>query len=421
MKNIINTFYLCLISAGSATAGDLLARASKSAYSLAKSVPWTPKNATSVDQGVASNGIYYLSDRTNKVVHAINISTGAEIAAIGGWKGTILKNSKANNSIGGPNGLLLLPNRNELYVGDSNGTVGVVSLKSYKRMANITTGSSTRADEMAYDPKSGIVVVTNPNEDTPYISIISAANHSVLGHISFPGASGLEQPAFNDADGKFYVSVPSTTTNPGGQIAVIDISSFSIAKTFNLPQIIPSGIVFGPTPYLFIGASADQVLSYNTSNNVVLDVTTGKIVANISGLAGVDQVAFDPTANLYFAAAYQNVAGGNGSSPAPVLAVIDAGSNTLVQKIATDNVTAHSVAVDPTSNAMIVPLTHRGIEIYNLGAAGTNSSTNSMGSGAGSNSSSSGSGSAASTFSVGGTLTLGCAGFAVTMGLALLE
>lgn len=424
MENIIKFLFISLFCVYFASASDLVERASSSPYSIAKTVPWTPQKATSVDQSVIINGTYYLSDRTNDVVHAINITSGASIAEIGGWKGTVLTSKgKVNDTISGPNGLLALPDRNELYVGDAGGIVGVISLTSNTRIANISVGGAPfRADEMAYDPKAGFIAVTTPDAPIAFVSIISAANHSVLGHIFFPNADGgLEQPAFNHADGKFYVSVPSTVTNPGGEIAVLDISSFAIAKTLTLSQVCPVGIVFGPTPHLFIAASDDQVLQYNTSNSVVLDYTTGKVVANISNLSGIDQVAYDPMANLYFAAAYQNVAGGNGSAPAPILGVIDAGTNKLVQSIVTDNVTAHSVAVDTMNNVMVVPVSDKGIEIYGYSGTGTNGSSNSSstGSGTGSGASASGKPSGAETSSVFWMLIVGCAGLVMVVGHAI--
>ena len=136
---------------------------------------------TSVDQGVASNGTYYLADRTNSVVHVIDITSATEIAGIKGFAGAVSTAGELNTSISGPDGLLLLQDRNELYVGDANGIVHVVSTESNTIIANISTGSATRADEMAYDSKSGTVVVTNPNELPPYVSIVNANSRTVMG------------------------------------------------------------------------------------------------------------------------------------------------------------------------------------------------------------------------------------------------
>ena len=105
----------------------------------------------------------------------------------------------------------------------------------------------------------------------------------------------------------------------------------------------------------------------------------GAVIANISRIASVDQVAYDPTANLYFASAYQDRSPASAlGSPSPVLAVIDASTNKLVQTFATDNVTAHSVAVDTVTNNLLVPETKMGgIQIYNLQMTATGAYANS--------------------------------------------
>ena len=140
----------------------------------------------------------------------------------------------------------------------------------------------------------------------------------------------------------------------------------TIGNVIALQGIEPAGIVFGPTQHLFVAASQDQILNYNQSYSVVLNMASGKVVANISGIAGVDQVAYDSNANLYFATAYQDLSVASGS-PIPMLAVIDAGTNELVQTIPTDNVTAHSVAVDSSTNKILVPLKDiGGIQIFDL-------------------------------------------------------
>lgn len=337
------------------------------AYKLVDIMPWAPLNSTSVDQSVIHNGTYFLSDRVNNGVHVINLSKKQQTSIITGFRGLSTINGKNNYAISGPNGLLVLPDRNELYVGDGDGTVRVIDLFTHSIVGNISTGSTHRADEMAYDAKTGIVAVTLPNDNPPAVAIISAKDRRSTGNITFHGASGLEQPTFNPADGLFYVSVPTTSTNVGGEIAGVDASAMKITRTLALQECIPAGIVFGPNQHLFISCSQDQILKFGTAFSQVMDVASGRIIANISGIAGVDQVAYDPHANLYFATAYQNLKGGRKEGePTPQLAVIDAEKNVLLQTLVTDNVTAHSVAVDPATDQCVVPLKQYGIALYNL-------------------------------------------------------
>lgn len=358
---------LALLAIGASLASAL-------SYQPLITIPWAPLNSTSVDQSVIYNGTYYLADRTNKGVQVIDLASTKQVTVIGGFQGLATLNGKPNTAASGPDGLLVLADRMELFVGDGNGSIKVVDLMTNTIVANISVNSTERADEMAYDPTSCTVVCTIPNETPPRVAIISAADRTVSGYITFNNASGLEQPAWDSVGKQFYIPVPSTGANPGGEIAVIDVTAFSITKVLPLPQCVPGGIIFGPNQNLFVSCSQAQILSYNISNSLVLDVTTGNVIANISGVAGVDQVTYDANAGFYYASAYQNRAGGSSTgAPQPQLAVIDANTNKLFQTITTDNITAHSVAVDLTMNNFVVPLSKTGLVVYSL----TNSTDNS--------------------------------------------
>jgi hypothetical protein len=311
----------------------------------------------------------------------VSLLNNSQITLIKGFKTTIV-NGSIQTTTSGPNGMIVLPNRNELWAGDGDGTIKVIDLFSHSLIANITTGSTKRVDEFAYDPSNEVVVVTSPAEDTPYVSIIGAANRSVVGKIEFPGASELEQPAFNSADGSFYVSVPSTDDQPGGMISALDLTTMSIAQNYSLPDCVPAGIVFGPSQHLFVGCSQDQILDFNHASSYVLNFANtstssrGTIIANITGLAGIDQVAYDANANLFYASAYQMQSNGSrDGAPSPILGIVNASTNALVQTITTDNVTAHSVAFDITTGNVAVPIKSKGIQVFKLGSGTVSNGT----------------------------------------------
>lgn len=301
----------------------------------------------------------------------MSLRNNSQIALVKGFV-TNLVNGTISSEVSGPNGVIVLPDRNELWVGDGDGTVKVISLLTHTVIANISTGSVKRADEFAYDPKKGVVVVTNPAEDTPYVSVIGAANRTVLGKIMFPNVTELEQPAWNSANGLFYVSVPSSDAFDGGAISIFDVATMSIGATYSLPDCVPAGIAFGPQNHIFVGCSQDQITEFGYAASFVVNAADGSVVANISGIAGVDQVAYDSAANLYYASAYQMLADGKQTgAPTPLLGIVNASSNVLVQTIATDNVTAHSVAADVNTGAVIVPIKAKGIEVFSLGGSNT--------------------------------------------------
>ena len=357
--------------------GARFASASSESYQRLVTIPWAPSNSTSVDQSVIYNGTYYLSDRANKGVQVVDFSTTRQATLIEGFQGLVTVDGKPDYTKSGPDGILILPDRKELYVGDGNGSVKVVDLATNSIVANITVNSTKRADKMAYDVESGTVVCTLPNENSPQVAVISAKSRTVKGYITFDEASSLEQPAWNSVNKQFYISIPSTKTNPGGAVAVIDVNGFNISKMLPLPQCIPAGIVFGPQQNLFVGCSQNQIMAHNMSYSLVMNVTTGDIVANISGVSGVDQVTYDSHAGCYYASAYRNLAGGiSTGAPLPQLAVINASTNQLFQAIKTDNVTACSVAVDPITKDFVVPVYQTGFVVYSLTNTTSGNSTN---------------------------------------------
>lgn len=344
-------------------------------YTLSKTIAWDPKVPTSVDQSIIYNSTYYLADRSNAGIHVISLTTNTQTALVTGFLTTTV-NGSISSSISGPNGIIILPNRNELYVGDGDGTVKVIDLFTKKIVANITTGSKKRADEFAYDPSNGIVIVTNPNEaPNPYVTVINANNRTVLGKVVFTGAGGLEQPRFNTLTKTFYVSVPDITGAEGGAVVTLDIAELAIAKTIPTPECLNAGIVFGPNNVLFVSCSAAQLSSFGFSASYIIDGLTGTLMSNISNLNGVDQVAYSNKTGWFYASAYQYVEKG---VPMPSIVVL-AQNGTVIQKIPTDNTTAHAVAVDEVTGSFVVPVKAKGVLVYSLGgnASSTASATSS--------------------------------------------
>lgn len=316
---------------------------------------------------VIHNGKYFLSDRGNGVLHVVDIASATEITRLGGFVGLHYINGKVDKFTSGPAGLVAAPEFNELYVGDGNSTVKIINLNTYAVVDVIDFGLTKRADEMGYDPIHKVVAVTAPDEDIPILFFISAATHKVIANITFPEATnGIELPNWNPTDGKWYQSIPETAANPGGQIDVIDPVTFKVIKSFPELKCNSAGTAFGTRQQLFLGCSQDCILNFNVGNSLIMDVSTGEIAHTVEGIAGSDQVTYDPTTNFFYASAYQNLAGGlSTGAPIPQLAIIDGEDGKLIQTIATDNVTAHAVAVDPNSNRMFVPLV-AGIAVYDL-------------------------------------------------------
>jgi hypothetical protein len=77
---------------------------------------------------------------------------------------------------------------NELWVGDSKSNVEVIDLASRSIVADIFTGGTGRADELAYDPRDHIVIVANDQDTPPFVTFISTTTRTVLGSLAYPQA-----------------------------------------------------------------------------------------------------------------------------------------------------------------------------------------------------------------------------------------
>jgi hypothetical protein len=131
--------------------------------------------------------------------------------------------------------------------------------------------------------------------------------------------------------------------NPNGPIVV---------NSFVVTNCMPTSVVQGPGDNFLVGC-ADHDGTAFPPNEYVINGTTGKIITEITNVGGVDETWYNPGDNRYYVAARDMPNG-------PVLGVIDAGTNTWLVNVPTNN-NSHSVAVDPSNNHVFVPLQSGGI------------------------------------------------------------
>lgn len=297
-------------------------------------IPGAPLKGFDIGWVDAPTARYYLADRSNAAIDVVNINTNQVIQQIGGFVGL-----KRSNDASGPDGVVVTFSGRELWAGDGDSTVKVVDLVSGKIAASISTGGKMRADELAYDPTDNMVLIANDADDPPYLSLISVGSRTVLHKFVFDDATdGLEQPIYDAQTGMFFQAVPSTTQNKGGQIAVIDPVKMTVAATYNLNNCEPHGMALGPGNQLLAGCSL-------ANRNTIIDKTNGAVLADFSQTGGGDESWFNPGDHRYYSA----------STGARSLGIIDADNFSLTSNVAT-GLGAHSVAVDPVTNHIFVPV-----------------------------------------------------------------
>ncbi|HZF72545.1 MAG TPA: hypothetical protein VEZ51_03890 [Gemmatimonadaceae bacterium] len=243
----------------------------------------------------------------------------------------------------------------ELWVGDANSFVEVIDLRTRSIVADISTGGTGRADELAYDPLHRIILVANDKDATPFLTFISTKTRTVLGTLSYPQAAGfgLEQPVWNPKTRKFYLSVPGTTNNPQGEVDEIDPVKMIVTRVFPAvcnPGEAPQGLALVPGQRLV------------TSCGDIMRVSDGKVLKTVAGL-GIDEIWFNPgDERVYFA-------GGPDFINNPTVPVLDTETNTLVATIIVGSPPpplrfTHSLAVDGENNRLFVPISGVGVKVY---------------------------------------------------------
>jgi len=311
-------------------------------------IPGNPLVSFDISWVNRRGNLYLLTDRSNASVDFFDARRNTFEGSVGGFVGV----DPRGNPYSGPNGVLTIESQREAWASDGDSTVKVIDLTSMQVVDIIDTGGTTRADEMAYDPRDHVLVVANNEEHPPYLSFIDTRTHQILEpRLNFPNATdGLEQPLWDGQAGRFLQAVPASMTNPGGEIAVIDPLTHQITNTFPIPmqqgrRCSPHGIDMGPRHEILIGCS----LGGSDTHTIIMSASDGRILAVINEVGASDQVWFNRSDGNYYLGA-RNFPGG------AVLGIIDSETNSWVQNVPTAP-NAHSVAATQRDDHVFVPLT----------------------------------------------------------------
>ena len=337
-----------------------------------------------------STGNYFLADRSNRVVDFVD-SIGRYVTGIPA--NPAFAGFTGSNATSGPNGVVAaFP---WLFVTDANSRVVTIDLRNNSTVSNASTGGAPglRADELAYDPTHGVLLVVN-NADTPPFATFVIVNQStghltVSARITFDAAHGVdaqngaEQPVWDGTLNRFFLTIPQIGSNvQNGGVVRINPFSASVEATYPVQFCGPAGLTLGPNQNLFIGCN----MVFDTNGNVwdpngavpadprdvIINANNGAILATVRGVGAGDEVWFNPGTGNYYATGSgspERPLSGNGSTPA---GVVDASFGIVSQRFPTYNVaavttpttghpvhpagTSHSIAASSINNLVFVPL-----------------------------------------------------------------
>jgi hypothetical protein len=298
------------------------------------SVPGNPITSADISWVDPGTERYYFADRSNAGVDIIDAEKDVWVGRVAGMAGALPSGGGTSATNGpGPNGVVVTPLK-RLWAGDGNSTTQVADvdpdsptylhiLHSISTALPVCDGGTAtthycgRADELDYDPVHHIILIANngPVSVTvphvsidPYATFINAdPPYNVLGHITFVGAGGLEQPRWDGEMKRFLITVPGkmigTTIVTLPSIQVINPTTMLSEKTYSIDcqaiagvtSVSTTGIVLGPDQDILVSACGFPVI-------LTLDEKTTKIdvIKVIKEVGGGDQVWFNPGDDRYY-------------------------------------------------------------------------------------------------------------------------
>jgi hypothetical protein len=358
---------------------------------------------------------YLLADRSNKAVDVINTTTkGQSKLAPGAFRGVVPTGSSyptscPANACNGPNGVLSFYNqasgKHEVWAGDGPttacpgrqtletattacSTVKVIDFATGAILHNIATGGQYRADELCYDPADHLIQIANDSDlPFPYINYIPTEGpnaYKVVKQIQFDGqklpghgpaaTNGIEQCQWNLRNGLIYLNLPEVAGDGNddvpGHTVLIDPRRMEIVGQFIIPIdkcAGPQGMAIGPGPEIMLGCNAagppevpagcdpsTTCAGSGPQNTVVINEWDGSVIKTLANQGGNDEVWFNPGNGLYFLAEGQN-AGGEQLGIVSAFPFIQTVQDVVVASPPGTG-RAHSVAADPISNEVYLPI-----------------------------------------------------------------
>lgn len=307
----------------------------------------------------------YFAERANFAVDIVDGEHNIFIGRVTGFAGANNATPPPPNGQG-PNGVFVESKR--LWAGDGNSTLQVADVdpaspKYLKVIHSISTAipecdapeshHCDRVDEIGYDPVDHITLASNnqpnaaaaPHERIdPYATFVDGKTFKVLGHVTFTGATGIEQPMWVPTLHRFFLTVVGYNNNGGsnrgfGEVAVINPKTMKVEKNYAPGDCRTSGEALGSANHVIISCGKP----------VIMNALTGQVETRIMQIGGGDEVWYNPGDDLFLVSA-----GDTSTPPVPSVGVIDAKTGMWLQNI--PNPGGRQAVAIPSNNHILTPV-----------------------------------------------------------------
>ena len=210
------------------------------------------------------------------------VSRGTHMMVVEGATGKVLGDIPDTPNVHGA--ALVSKTGHGFTTNGGNDTVTMFDLKTLAVIKQIKVGPGL--DGIMYDEPDNKVILTRHSRPIGTLTAIDPKTGDVLGTADLEDNS----PEGAAADGKGHIFVNNETK---GTIQVIDIKTWKATASWPLdPCKGPTGIAYDKaTNRIFAGCN---------KTSVVLDASTGKIIATINNGTRVDALAWDPAKKLIY-------------------------------------------------------------------------------------------------------------------------
>src|SRR5499433_4127384 len=346
-------------------------------------IPGNPLRSYDISWVNPNRAEYYLADRSNAGIDVINTQNLTFKRTIPGFVGIVLNaaGTAVDNNHSGPDGVV--SHGRWLYAGDGDSTLKVIDLDAPTASAikqSISTGGTTRLDEMALTTDGNLLLAANNAEDPPFATLFAANGDRATSNVSkiikitidltiVPKAGlSIEQPAWDPTTKRFYTSIPIIANNPpgcnfdgaagpitchGGVLVTDPHNPKAVEGAFDpathtgvvkLAACGPNGATVGVDDELMLGCTPRNNPS-DTQTTIFSARTTQSV--SVNGVTGSDEVFFNAGDRRYYLGASANPAGA-------VLGVVDAETKFFIESVP-QSTGSHSVAADSERNLIFVP------------------------------------------------------------------
>jgi len=183
-------------------------------------------------------------------------------------------------------GIALAPRSGHGFItngGDSTVTMFDLKTLAVIKKIPIATGG---LDGIMYDDFSDRIILTNHSRPIGTAVALDANSGAIVGTAQLE--DNAPEGAASDGKGKIFVNNEDTST-----MQVLDVRTMKVLASWPLsPCVHPTGIAYD--------RATNRIFAGCRKTSVVIDATTGKVVATIANGDGVDALGWDPAAKLIY-------------------------------------------------------------------------------------------------------------------------